>query len=218
MGLILGLCVGSGAVLVLAALSTPGTIRITHVRRVRPTIAAEVWPDIVDDLGSAVKAGLSLPQAIAAIAQSGPMPARSLFTVACDTYLATGDLAAGLAQLRAAAADPVADTFCSALTIAHDVGGYDLATVLRTLSEVIREDIKVRAEIRARQSWTVNGARLAVGAPWVTVLLLSTRSDAARVYATRGGITMLCICAVVTALAYAVMIRVGRLPRVQAAA
>ena len=86
----------------------------------------------------------------------------------------------------------------------HEFGGHD---------DLARRNAHLVAYARKSR-----GARLAVGAPWVTVLLLSTRSDAARVYATRGGITMLCICAVVTALAYAVMIRVGRLPRVQAAA
>ena len=37
---------------------------------------------------------------------------------------------------------------------------------------MLREDLRTRGELRARQSWTVNGARVAVCAPWLVLALL----------------------------------------------
>lgn len=212
MGVILGLVVAAGCLLIAQALVDPRALprwrRAPRALRVEPS----VWPDVVDDMSSAIRAGLSLPQAVFALADTGPADLRVLFEKARASYLASGDFPHALRQVRAAAGDPVADKFCAALAIAHQVGGSDLAGVLRTLSEVLRDDIRVRGEIKARQSWTVNGARLAVAAPWVTAVLLSTRSDAARVYASPGGVRVLAVCAAVSLVAYAAMVRIGRLP------
>ncbi|MEK8228443.1 hypothetical protein NKG05_24035 [Oerskovia sp. M15] len=42
-----------------------------------------------------------------------------------------------------------------------------------------REDA---GELEARQSWTVNGARVAVAGPWVVLALLATRLETAQAY------------------------------------
>jgi tight adherence protein B len=76
----------------------------------------------------------------------------------------------------------------------------------------MREELVLRGEIIARQSWTVNGAKLAVAAPWVTALVLSTRDTAASVYMSASGIRMLAICAFVSVLAYVAMIKIAELP------
>ncbi|WP_210428949.1 hypothetical protein [Nocardioides eburneiflavus] len=60
--------------------------------------------------------------------------------------------------------------------------------------------------------WTVNGARLAVAAPWIVLLLMSFQTTAIRQYASPGGIIVLGIGAGVCVLAYAAMMRIGRLP------
>jgi tight adherence protein B len=171
-----------------------------------------IWPDVVDDMGSAVKAGMSLGQTLEEISLKGPEQVRTMFAAAHRSYLASGDLAQALTHIRRDAQDPVAEKFCGALLIAHHVGGSDLGSVLRTLSDVLRDDLRVRGELLARQAWTVNGARLAVAAPWVTVLLLSVRKDAADVYSSVLGIRVLSINAVISIAAYFTMLRVGRLP------
>lgn len=215
MGMILGLLVGAGALLVLQAITAPRNTRRPRRRARSVRVDAGLWPDVVDDMSSAIRAGLSLPQAMFALADGGPEDLRPFFDKARASYLASGDFPHALLQVRTMAADPVADKFCAALSVAYQVGGSDLAVVLRTLSEVLRDDIRVRGEIKARQSWTVNGARLAVAAPWVTALLLSTRSDAARVYASPGGIRVLAVCATISIIAYASMVRISRLPQEQ---
>ena len=45
----------------------------------------------------------------------------------------------------------------------------------------------VRAELRARQSWIVNAARLGVVAPWIVLLMLATRPEGAAAYNSPAG-------------------------------
>ena len=77
---------------------------------------------------------------------------------------------------------------------------------------MLREDMRTRGELEARQSWTVNGAKVAVAAPWLVLALLSTRTQAAAAYATTAGAVVLLIGAVVSVAAYRLMLRLGRLP------
>jgi tight adherence protein B len=92
------------------------------------------------------------------------------------------------------------------------VGGSDLGVVLRTLSSLLREDARTRGEIEGRQSWTISAARLAVAAPWITLVLLCTRPEAVRAYSTVVGALVLLTAAVMSLVAYRLMLRIGRLP------
>ena len=66
--------------------------------------------------------------------------------------------------------------------------------------------------MEARQSWTVNGARLAAAAPWVVLALLSTRPETAEAFNSVLGVVVLSIGAGASAAAYVLMVRLGRLP------
>ena len=71
----------------------------------------------------------------------------------------------------------------------------------------------MRGEIEARQSWTVNAARLAVAAPWLTLALLVTRPAALQAYRSAQGAIVLLCAAGVSLVAYRIMIWIGRLPQ-----
>ncbi|MBW3086934.1 hypothetical protein KEM60_03163 [Austwickia sp. TVS 96-490-7B] len=172
----------------------------------------EVWPDVVDNLASAVRAGLSLPEAIGQLGVRGPVDLQGAFTAFAQDYRATGRFAWCLDRLKERLADPVGDRLVESLRIARDVGGSDLGRLLRTLSAFLREDARTRAELEARQSWTVNAARLAVAAPWVVLAMMATRPDALRAYSSWGGVVVLAAGTAVTGIAYRVMTVIGRLP------
>lgn len=218
MGLIVGVLVALGMMLLWGAIREPMNPRRFKIDNndkqlfKRGKLPRDVWPDVVDDLASAIRAGLSLPQAVIELCNSGPEQLRPVFQLCRDQYQATGDFNAGLILISQNLADPQADKFVASLQIAHEVGGADLGVLLRTLSEVMREELVLRGEIVARQSWTVNGAKLAVAAPWVTALVLSTRETAANVYLSASGIRMLAICAVISVLAYVAMMKIAELP------
>jgi tight adherence protein B len=215
MSLVVSLLAACGVLLVIATVQSPRPTELNlRLRKPkRQVIEDDVWPDVVDDVASAIRAGLSLPQAVCELTHSSSADISAEFQIVADDYLASGNFTSALAGLRTRHPDPIVAKFVDALTIAYEVGGSDLGVMLRALAEVIRDDVKLRGEIEARQSWTINGAKLAVAAPWITVLLLSARSDAARVYQSAAGIRVLMMCAVVTVVAYVVMQRVGRLPK-----
>ena len=172
----------------------------------------ESWPDAVDQLASAVRAGLALPEAVADLARRGPEPLRLAFLEFDGEYRATGSFSRALDSLQDVLSDSVADRVCASLRIARDVGGNDLGNVLRTLSTLLREEMRTRGEISARQSWTVNAARISVAAPWVTLVLLCTRPEAVAAFTTWTGTFVLAGSALVSVIAYRLMRRLGRLP------
>ncbi len=172
----------------------------------------EVWPDVVDHVASAVRAGLALPEALVQLAERGPTELRESFQGFADDYRASGRFSEALDRLKVRLADPVADRLIEALRIAREVGGSDLGRVLRALSSFLREDARSRAELEARQSWTVNAARLAMAAPWVVLLLMATRGSALMAYRQPTGVLVLILGAAVSVVAYRLMVRLGRLP------
>ncbi len=171
-----------------------------------------LWPDAVDNLGSSIRAGLSLPEALSQLGIRGPAPLRPAFSSFGADYRATGRFTECLDLLKSRLADPVADRIIEALRLAREVGGTDLGRLLRTLSAFLREDAYTRAELVARQSWTVNAARLAVAAPWLVLALLSFQSNVTRQYNSQAGIIVLAVGLGCSVLAYRLMMRLGRLP------
>ena len=185
---------------------------VRRTRRARRTALRDAWPDAIDHLTSAVRAGMSVPEALSALGERGPEELRPALRSFGTRYRTSGRFVDSLDALKAELADPVGDRVCETLRVACAVGGNDLGRVLRTLAELLRTDARTRAEIETRQGWVVNGARLAVAAPWVVLLLLGTQSSTLRAYDSRGGALLLFIGALACASAYQIMLFVGRLP------
>ena len=194
----------------MAAYLPIAVLRQRAARRLRDF--AEVWPEAVDNLASAVRAGLSLPDAVAALGTNGPEALRADFARFALDYQVTGRFGECLDRLKDRLADPVGDRVVEGLRLAREVGGGDLGRLLRNLSGFLRDDARTRSELESRQAWTVNGARLAVSAPWIVLLLMSFQTTAIRHYASPGGVIVLGVGAGVCVLAYTAMMRIGRLP------
>lgn len=193
------------------AAAAPISLVRSRARR-RRTALRDVWPEVVDNLGSGVRAGLSLPEAVGQLGDRGPVELRPAFRAFAEDYRATGRFGECLDALKARLADPVADRVVEALRITRDVGGMDLGRLLRTLSAFLREDARTRGELEARQSWTVNAARLAVAAPWIVLALLATRPEAAQAFNTVAGGIVLVAGAASSIVAYRLMVKIGQLP------
>lgn len=173
---------------------------------------AEVWPEAVDNLASAVRAGMSLPEALAQLAVRGPEPLRPAFAAFALDYQVTGRFSECLDRLKARLADPVGDRVVEGLRIAREVGGGELGRLLRSLSVYLREDARTRSELESRQAWAVNGARLAVAAPWLVLLMLSFQREVVSRYASPAGVVVLGVGGICCLVAYRLMVRIGQLP------
>jgi tight adherence protein B len=175
-------------------------VLLRSAARRRTTAIREVWPEAVDHINSAIRAGLSLPEALVQLSRKGPEELRPAFAEFALDYQASGDFAACLDRLKVRLADPVGDRIVEALRITRDVGGTDLGALLRTLAAFLREDSRTRAELEARQSWTV-------------LALMSTRPEAAQAYDSAAGMVLVVVGGVLSLIAYRVMLRIARLPQ-----
>ncbi|MTD13281.1 type II secretion system protein F [Nakamurella sp. YIM 132087] len=185
---------------------------VARLRNRRMSDRRELWPEVVDNLTSGVRAGLSLPEALSAVGVRGPEQLREPFRRFGSDYRTSGKFDDSLNRLKAALADPVGDRVCESLRVAREVGGTDLGRLLLTLSGFLREDARTRAELLARQSWSVNAARMAVAAPWLVLVLLATQRETLAAYDSPTGTMILLIGAVLSVAAYRLMVRIGRLP------
>jgi tight adherence protein B len=199
---------GAAGILVLCL---PAAVAVWRARAQRRATRV-VWPDVVDHLVSAVRSGLALPDSVVTLAHSGPPITRAAFADFERDYRMTGGFADSLNRLKDRLADPVADRIIETLRMSREVGGNELTTVLRNLAAYLRQEAAIRSEIEARQSWIVNAARLGVAAPWVVLLLLSTRPEAAQAYNSPTGIAVIAVGLGLSVVAYRLMIGIGRLP------
>jgi tight adherence protein B len=230
-GALLASCLGCGVVVGLLFLGVSRTLTVAiafalfagylplalvrYRARKRREELRELWPDAVDNLASAVRAGLSLPEALSQLGERGPAALRRSFLRFGEDYRATGRFGESLDRLKVSLADPTGDRIVESLRIAREVGGGDLGRLLRTLSAFLREDNRTRSELVTRQGWTVNGARLAVAAPWVVLALLALSTPAVQAYDDPRGAFVLAGGGAVCVVAYRLMLRIGRLPEEQ---
>lgn len=185
---------------------------VTARARRRQRELAEVWPEAVDNLASAVRAGMSLPDALSALGTRGPLPLQEAFAQFALDYQLTGRFGDCLDRLKDRLADPVGDRVVEGLRIAREVGGGELGRLLRSLSGYLRDEARTRSELESRQAWTVNGARLAVAAPWLVLLMMSFQPQVIARYESTAGVVVLAVGAGTCAIAYRLMMRLGRLP------
>jgi tight adherence protein B len=185
--------------------------RVGRLRRARRGL----WPDVCDLLIASVRAGMALPNAVASLAESAPAPLRPAFGRFAVDLAASGHFDSSAAHLKGSLADPVADRIIETLRMARQVGGTELTSVLRALSTSVRAEAALRSEVEARQSWVRGAAVLGVIAPWAILAMLAMRPEGAHAYASSEGIVLIVGGAVVSGIAFRIMIRIGRLPEPQ---
>lgn len=199
----------------LCAFLVTGYVPVWYVKRRgdrRSAVLRAVWPDVVDHLRSAIRAGMGLPEALMQLQYRGPVALRPAFGKFAADYRSSGQLHGALTLLKERLADPVADNIVEALRVTREVGGTDLGRLLGTLSAFLRENERTRSELEARQSWTINAARLSVAAPWLILALMSTQPAAIAAYNTPSGAVVLLGGLGISVIAYRLMLRLGALP------
>lgn len=194
-----------------AAACAPVAVLRGRVRRLRRA-RRMMWPDVCDLLIASVRAGMSLTDAVSSVAVAGPPPLRPAFAAFQADAAASGHFDSSIMRLKTVLADPVGDRIIESLRMARQVGGTELVPVLRALSASVRAETTLRAEVEARQSWIRGAAVLGLVAPWVILVLLSLRPEGARAYASGEGVALVVSGALVSFVAFRLMLRIGRLP------
>lgn len=203
--LVLAMLAGIAAAMAPVAFLRSRRLRLLKARR-------QLWPDVCDLLIASIRVGLSLPDAVASLAESAPTMVRPAFVVFARDLHSTGRFETSIDRLKATVADPIADRIVETLKMARQVGGTELTGVLRALSASVRADAALRGEVEARQSWIRGAAVLGVIAPWIILGMLALRPEGAQAYASPEGVMVICAGAALSVIAFRIMVRIGRLP------
>lgn len=185
---------------------------LRHRRDVRRAELQAALADAVDALRSSVRVGMSVEEALAALAHQGPAPLRpALGELARDLRLAGFE--AAITRARDHLADPVFDTVAAALLMAHRVGGRNLGPVLDSLERAVRGATRVEREVRAQQAKNVLSARIIAALPLGLVVAIRGLNPAyLDPFTEPAGQLLLAGCILSVATGYALMLRAARLP------
>lgn len=178
----------------------------------RRAVAESTWPDTIDAIRMAIRSGVPLHDALATAESQVPREWRASWNRAVVDLARGTSVSDALIALRSERAEPIADRVCETIIIAEEMGGTELPRVLEELARSVREDVRLRREATARQSWVRHAARLGVVAPWAVVVMLGSRIDNREAFASPAGTALLVGCAGATVVAYIVMTALGRLP------
>jgi tight adherence protein B len=168
--------------------------------------------EAIEQLRDAIRTGLSVQEALAGLARTGPEVLRAEFgTLSRDARLIGFDSA--LIAMRERLADPVFDVVACALSINDRLGGRLVSQVLDRLAESTRAQLRIEHEVRAHQARTVLSARIVAAAPVVALIgLRATNPRYLSIFDSVLGQLILVGCAGALALGYAAMLYLTRLP------
>jgi tight adherence protein B len=168
--------------------------------------------EAIEQLRDAIRTGLSVQEALAGLAHSGPDVLRADFAMlGREAYLLGFEGA--LMAMRDRLADPLFDVVAAALAINDRLGGRHVSQVLDRLAEAARAQLRVQHEVRAQQGRTVLSARIVAAAPLVALVgLRATNPRYLSIFDSVWGQVVLLGCALAISLGYAAMLYLTRLP------
>ena len=169
------------------------------------------WTLLIDDLTSGVRAGLTVGEALAQALQNCEEPLRLDFQEAIIEINRSGQVSKVISILKNQITDSVGIATLKLLQVVLKTGANDLATSLSILSNASRENHNLIQELKAKQSWVLNGARISVVAPWLVLLALWTQESVRNAYQNVIGQLILILVAMVGVIGYLVMKRIGRI-------
>ena len=169
------------------------------------------WTLLIDDLTSGVRAGLTIGEALAQALQNCEEPLRSDFQEAILEINRSGQVSKVISILKNQITDAVGVATLKLLQVVLKTGANDLATSLSILSNSSRENHNLIQELKAKQSWVLNGARISIISPWLVLLALWTQESVRNAYQNLIGQLILILVAVVGLFGYLVMKRIGRI-------
>lgn len=169
------------------------------------------WTNLIDDLSSGVRAGLTLGEALFQALNNSHEPLKNDFIESIIEFNKTGQISRVMALLEMKITDPVGRTTLKLIQVVLITGANDLATSLNILSHSSRENINLLHELKAKQSWVLNGARISILAPWLVLLALWTQKSVRVAYQDLMGQLILIMVAIIGLVGYFAMKRIGKI-------
>ena len=92
----------------------------------------DAWPEALDHINSAIKSGVSISQALANLAERGPIVLSPFFKEYKSQVSTTGNLELALKNLCLSTQDPVLKRLTQTILLVRQIGGAQVGSVLRT--------------------------------------------------------------------------------------
>ena len=214
LGLLAQLVLRWGLVSVLAAglgLVAPLTYYVQRHDRRRAAVQAALV-DAIGQLRDAIRSGLSVPEALHALARSGPAALRPEFAQLVREMRLL-DLERAISAMQDRLADPVFDVVANTLTLNDRLGGRNVSAVLDRLAQATRAELSVQQELRAYQARNVLSARIVAAVPLVVLVAIrQVNPGYLALFDDWSGQALLAGCAASVAVGYAGMLWTTRLP------
>jgi len=118
-----------------------------HKRNARMHAFAEEFPDALDLLVSALRAGISFSSALQIVAEESPEPIRSEFAIVVEEQALGIEMREALANLANRVASVDIKFFVTAIVLQRDTGG-NLTEVLDNTSRLIRDRFRILGDIK----------------------------------------------------------------------
>ncbi|GEM_PF-956979 len=196
--------------LAMLAFGLAPTIFLKGRARKRQRSLSELWPDLIELLRASVRSGETLEHALAGVGAAAPQTVSSAFEKFSIRIQQGWSFHSAVESLKFQLADPVSDQVIETLKIAKDIGGVGVGDVLGRLSQTVRTEARLLAELESRQSWHINAARLAAFAPWMVLAVMALRLETRQAFTTDLGTLLIFAGAAVTIIAYRTMVRIAR--------
>lgn len=213
-GLLAQLLLGWGLVSLLAAglgLVAPLAYYVQRHDRRRAAVQAALV-DAIAQLRDAIRTGLSVPEALHALARSGPEALRPEFAQLARELRLVG-LERALTAMQDRLADPVFDVVAHTLVLNDRLGGRNVSQVLDRLAQATRAELRVQQELHAYQARNVLSARIVAAVPLVVLVAIrQVNPTYLALFDDWSGQMLLAGCAASVALGYAGMLWMTRLP------
>lgn len=198
------------SILSMLVVSLAPVIFLKSRARKRQRRLSEVWPDLIELLRASVRSGETLERALTGVASAAPPGVAFAFENFNNRIQQGWSFHSAVESLKYQLADPVSDQVLETLKIAKEIGGIGVGDVLGRLSQTVRAEARLLAELESRQSWHLNAAKLAAAAPWVVFAVMALRSETREAFATDFGTLLIFGGAAVTLIAYRAMARMAR--------
>lgn len=213
-GLLAQMILGWPLVSVLAAglgLGAPLAYYVHRHARRRASLQ-DALVDAITQLRDMIRSGLSVPEALTALARHGPDVLRLEFASLAREMRLIG-FEASLIAMRERLADPIFDVVAASLLLNDRLGGRNVSQILDSLAQATRAQIRVQQELRAYQERNVLSARVVAAVPLVVLVSIRALNPSyLAVFDRWPGQLILAGCVVSIAVGYAAMLWLSRLP------
>ncbi len=168
------------------------------------------WPDGLRDVIASIAAGRSLPQALHALAATGPAPLQEAFSRFPMLSRMLGTVPA-LEVIKEELADPTSDRVIEVLVLAHERGGQIVRDVLEDLVAATTRDLKLLEEVETEGLEMKINARAVLVLPWLVLVALTIREGPFRdFYRSPGGLLVVLVAGVLSVVGGVLIARLAR--------